>query len=365
MRHASSYIFITLAVLATLMAGASGAEVRGDVSVGSGYLEHPVGITEEADALYTYQTLRLSSFFRASGSTIKLGYEGQASQFGNDTQLGSQRHGLGGEWLHASADRRLRLSAGVQGAIRRQEDWYALYDQEELFAYAAMNRYTGSNLLWKGYVGYRVRAYDDLPEESCVEPHVQLEVLRFSHTRTSLGLRLRYGYKAYTDDSAPLVWETSTTPSTSQLAARILFTKSLSERTGLRTWAEYRWKLSEFPHVITEDFYDSPVLDGYATEGFDLYAAIKTLAPHQWWVETGVAFGVHDYGEILFPTSTEEGQDREDTGTELHLSLQRTLGRGLGRPKLNILGGWRAQSSTHEWYDYSGVFFSTNLSWKF
>lgn len=359
---------ISLIILITLLglsAGAARAQVQGKLSVGTGYLEHPVGIMTETDALYTYQNLNLASRLAGLGGSLKLGYEGQASQFGSDTQLGSQRHGLGAEYYHLSRSRMLGWSAGVQGAIRRQKEWYEAYDQDEIFAYAAFKRYTGGNMLWKGFAGYRIRQYGALPEENSREPHAQFEVLRFSPTQTSLGLRLSYGYKEYHDESAPSVWGTSTTPSTSQLAARLSFSKSLSERAGLRAWAESRWKLEEFPHVIADDFYDSPILDRYANEGYDLYTALKVLAPYQWWVETGAAYGVHDYGEIVFPSESGAGINREDTLTELHLSLQRSLGAALRGARLNILGGWRNQDSTHVWYDYSGVFFSSNLGWKF
>ena len=355
---------IVLITLLGLPAGALRAQVQGKLVVGSGYLEHPVGVMTETDALYAYQTLSLASRLGGLGGSFKLGYEGQASQFGSDSQLGSQRHGLGAEFFHLSQSRKLGWSAGVQGAIRRQNEWYEAYDQDELFAYAAFKRYTGGNMMWKGFVGYRIRKYGALPEEDSIEPHAQLEVLRFSLAQSSLGLRLNYGYKQYNDESAPSVWETVSTPSTSQLAARLSFSKSLSERVGWRAWAESRWKLEEFPHVIDEDFYDSPILDRYAHEGHDLYTALKVLAPRQWWVEAGVAYGVHDYGEIIFPSETGEGLGREDTLTELHLSLRRGLGAAMGKARLNILGGWRNQDSTHEWYDYSGFFFSSNLSWK-
>jgi hypothetical protein len=341
------------------------AQITGNVTVGSGYLAHPVGVNDEPEAAYVYQMLTLGSVLKQGAHAFKVGYEGQASQFGNDTQLGSQRHGLGVEWFHNSADRRTGLSAGVQGAMRRHEDWYQAYDHEEAFAYAAFKKFSGGRTLWKGYAGYRVRQYDQLPEESYLEPHVQFEVQRFSESRSSLGLRVRYGYKKFNDEAAPQVWETPNLPSTSQLAARLSFSRGLSERTGLRTWAEYRWKLSEFPHYVADDVYDSPVLDRYATEGFDVFAALKTLAPWQWWLELGASLGDHDYGEIQFAALDGGGQSRQDTVSEYYLSLQKTLARTLGQPRFNLMAGWRNQDSTHDWYEYSGVFASSNLSWKF
>ena len=316
-------------------------------------------------ANYFYQILQIASVSRKGGNAIRLGYEGQASQFGNETQLGSQRHGLGVEFFNKSADRKKGFSAGIQATTRRHDDWYQAYDHNEAFGYLALKKFIGSRHLLKGYAGFRIRKYDELPEESYIEPHAQLEIQRFSENRTSLGLRVRYGWKQFNDDVASQVWETLNLPSTSQLAARLSFSKGLSDRVGLRSWAEYRFKLSEFPYYVADDIYDSPVLDRYATEGFDVFLAIKTLAPHQWWVEGGASVGHHDYGEIQFASVDGQGLSREETVTEAYVSLQRTLGKNLGQPKFNLMAGWRNQDSTHDWYDYSGIFGSTNLSWKF
>ena len=340
-------------------------EVSGSFNLGTGYLAHPIGISDETETGYLYQMLRLSVGSIKGDNAFKLGYEGQASQFGKDTQLGSQRHGLGVEWFHNSADRRTVLSGGIQGAVRRHEDWYQAYDHDEGFAYLAFKKFVGSRTLWKGFAGLRLRKYDDLPEESYREPHGELEVQRFSENRTTLGLKVRYGWKQFNDDVASQVWETLKLPSTSQLAARLSFSKGLSERTGLRTWAEYRWKLSEFPYYVADDVYDSPVLDHYATEGYDLLVALKTLVPWQFWFEAGSSLGEYDYGEIQFPTTDGAGEGRNDTVWEIFGSLQRTFGKDLGRPKLSLMGGWRDQDSNLDWYRYSGVFFSTNLAWKF
>lgn len=341
------------------------AEISGSLNLGGGYLAHPLGISEETEAAYSYQMLQLSSVFLKESHAFKLGYEGQASQFGSGTQLGSQRHGLGVEYFQNSPDRRQGFSAGIQGAMRRHEDWYQVYDHDEAFAYVAIKRFVGSRTLWKGFAGYRVRVYDMLPEESYLEPHAQLEVQRFSESKTTLGLRVRYGYKKFHEDAASQVWETPSLPSTSQLATRLSFSKGLGEKTGVRSWAEYRWKLSEFPYYVADDVYDSPVLDRYATEGYDLFVALKTLAPGQWWFEVGASLGDHDYGEIQFASVTGGGQSRKDTVAEYYSSLQHTLGKSLGRPKFNLMAGWRDQKSTHDWYDYSGVFVSSNLAWTF
>ncbi len=362
----TTLLAIVMAVaLAIMWVEVARAQVTGNLTVGGGYLAHPIGVQEETDATYLYQVLNLATVLGSRASTFKLGYEGQATQFGSDTQLGSQRHGLGVEWFHGSKDGRFRLSAGAQAAVRRQDDYYAAYDHDDMFAYLAFKKFTGSRTLIKGFAGYRARTYDELPEESSAEPHAQLEVMRFSDNNSSLGLRVRYGHKEYTDDIAPQVWGISNSPSTSQLAARLSFSRSLSPRTGLRAWAENRWKLSEFPHVIADDFYDSPILDRYAAEGFDLFTAVKTLLPSQWWLEVGGNLGEHDYGEILFVTAEGDGVSRKDTVVSGYLSVQRTLPKSLGQPRLNLMAGWRDQSSTHDWYTYSGSFASGNLFWKF
>jgi hypothetical protein len=358
---------LALLFLTTGLAGpdAQGGEIRGSVNLGTGYLEHPLGVAEEIDAGYLFQSLRLSVGTGGEQSLLKFSYEGQASQFGNGTQLGSLRNGLGAEWFRTSKDRRTGFSAGGQFALRSHDEWYEIYDYKETYSYLAFRKYVGRYTLWKGFAGLRIRKYDDLPEESFIEPHGQLEYKRFSENRTSIGLRIRYGWKQYNDDVASQVWGTLNLPSTSQLAARLSFSKGLSQRLGFRAWGEYRFKLSEFPYYVEEDIFDSPILDRYATEGYDLFAALKLLAPWQIWLEGGASLGDHDYGEIMFATDDGQGQNRADQQLELYGSLERTLGKGLGRPKFQLMGGWRDRDSTHPWYTYSGVFWSTSLTWNF
>lgn len=343
----------------------SAGELNGSLTLGAGYLEHPLGVTEEPEAGYFFQALRLTTGFGSGQSLLKVSYEGQASQFGNDTQLGSMRHGLGAEWFLSSKDKLKGLSAGIQGATRGHDDWYTIYDYKETYSYLAFKKFEGSRTLLKGYAGLRVRKYEELPEESYIEPHGQLEIQRFSESRTTVGLRVRYGYKQFNDEVAPQVWETLNLPSTSQLAARLNFSQGLSQRLGFRAWGEYRWKLSEFPYYVSEDIYDSPILDAYATEGYDFFAALKWLAPLQTWLEIGAAYGDHDYGEILFATVEGDGQNRADRLLDLYGALEKTLPRSIGKPKLKLMGGWRQEDSTHPWYDYSGLFASGSLYWKF
>ena len=343
----------------------SGGEIKGSLNLGGGYLEHPLGVGDEPDAGYLFQALRLFTGAGSGQNIFKISYEGQASQFGNDTQLGSLRNGFGLEWFHNSADRRKGLSAGLQGSLRSHSQLYEIYDFKEAYSYLAGKSFAGTSTLWKGFVGLKIRDYGDLPEESYIEPHGQLEIQRFFESRSALGLRVRYGWKQYNDDVAPQVWETLNLPSTSQLAARLNFSRGLSDRLGFRTWGEYRWKLSEFPYFVSEDIYDSPILDRYATEGYDLFAALKWLGPLQTWYELGGTFGDHDYGEIQFAVGDGSGQTRADTTFDFYLSLEKSLGKSVGQPKLKIMGGWRDQDSTHPWYSYTGTFASTSLSWNF
>lgn len=361
---------IVVLLIALLASGSTGrvafaGDVRGSLSLGTGYLEHPLGVNEEIDAGYLFEVLRLSAGTGSKTNLLKFSYEGQASQFGNGTQLGSLRNGIGAEWYLSSRNGRQGLSAGAQVAVRNHDEWYSIYDYKESYSYLAFRKYAGAYTLWKGFAGLKIRKYDELPEESYLEPHGQLEYTRFSDNRMSIGMRVRYGWKQYNDDVAPQVWGTLNLPSTSQLAARLSFSKGLSQRLGLRAWGEYRLKLSEFPHYVAEDVYDSPVLDSYATEGYDLFSALKLLGPWQTWAEAGVSFGDHDYGEILFVSPEGGGQSRSDSVLEVYGSLERTFGPGLGKPKVQFVGGWRDQDSTHAWYVYSGTFMTTSVLWNF
>ena len=358
-------LFLALFSTGLFGSDASGGEFKGSLNLGGGYLAHPLGVGDEPDAGYLFQALRLSGGAGSNQHVFKASYEGQFSQFGNNTQLGTLRNSLGLEWFHNSTDRRKGLSAGLQGGFRNHAESYEIYDFWELYSYFSFKSFYGSRTLFKGFAALKIRQYDELPEESYLEPHAQLEIQRFYESRTALGLKVRYGWKQFNEDVASQVWGTLNLPSTSQLAARLNFSRGLSERTGFRAWGEYRWKLTEFPYFVAEDVYDSPILDRYATSGFDYFAALKTLGPAQIWFEAGGSFGYHDYGDIQFATADGGGQKRSDHLLEFYGALERTLGKSIGRPKLNLTGGWRQQNSTHPWYTYNGIFLSTNLYWKF
>lgn len=344
---------------------APAGQVTGSLTIGSGYLENPVGLRNDTAAGYLVETLRLASRFggEGAGSRFKLGYEGYANQFGNDTELGSMRHGLGLEWFLDNERRTTQISAGMQGALRSYDERYAHYDYSEAYGYAAFKRNLSASLLARGFVAVRWRVYGDLPEESYLERFGQVSLQKYLVSRTTLGASVRYGNKVYNDSVAPSVWETTDLPSTSQLAARLNFAQGISDRLAWRGWVESRHSLSEFPRYVGEDIYDSPLLDVYAHEGSDLFTALKLLGPWQTWLEGSFAYGDHDYGELLFATG-EGGARRADTVQDYALSLDRTFG-GASRPRLRLTGGWRDQRSTLDDYTYAGVFASSSLSLQF
>ena len=100
-------------ILATSLAGAACAgPLQGEVVFGGGYLDHPRGLEYEIEAAYLSQALRLTSEFPGERHLIRLGYEGYANQFGNDTQLGVMKHGLGAEWFR-NPEMATRLKQGA------------------------------------------------------------------------------------------------------------------------------------------------------------------------------------------------------------------------------------------------------------
>ena len=343
------------------------AGISGSVTIGAGYLENPLGVSNDTAAGYLSQALRLSSVFSSgseSGQVFKLGYEGNASQFGNKTQLGQMRHGLGAEWFRSSLDRRRRVSAGAQFSFRNYEDYYDIYDYGELYTYLDFKRNLGARYMSKGFAALRVRTYGDLPEESYIEPHGRLEIQRFFDSRITIGLSARYGVKFYNDPVARSVWGTTDIPSVSQVAARLNIAKGVSDRVAVRGWVDSRWNLSDFPRYVAEDVFDSPLLDGYAHDGWDGFLALKVLGPVLIWLEVGATAGDHDYGSLLF-VGEPGGQTRDDQVFEYFASMEKALGGSASAPKLRLVGGWRDQKSTIDAYTYAGMFFSSSLTWRF
>lgn len=378
--QATGLTILALLALGTSSALAEGASLQGMLKLGGGYLEHPIGLDSEVDAGYLSQTLRLAGIYDQGPNRFKLGYEGYASQFGNDTQLGSMRHGLGAEWYRAlpanSAGRSGRISLGLQAADRSYQTFYSVYDYQEMYLYLALRKYLGSRTLFKVYGAFKIRDYGNILGESYREPHGQLEVQRFFDSRTMLGIAVRFGAKSYYDVAASEVWETLNLPSTSQLSTRLNFSQGVGDRVGIRGWSEYRVNFDDYPHFINHlevdgayvDIFDSPLLDRYASEGLSLFGAVKVLAPGQIWLEGGASFADNDYGELLFPSDgptegPDEGQTREDTLQDYYLSLTRSLAKQVGRPKLVLAGGWLDRESTVERYTFSGAYVSGSVAW--
>ena len=367
---------LALAAIVCAATGATAGDLSGSFSLGTGYYDHPLGIEGETPAGFLTQALRISTRLGASPTTsrplpdvVKLGYEGNASQFDNETELGNMRHALGLEYFHTSPvaecdPRAHSLSLGAQGALRRYEGGYTIYDYHELYAYAAFRRHAGTNTLWSGFGALRLRRYGELPEESFVEPHGQLKVQRFFSGRTTLGLSARFGVKTYNDSAASAVWGTPNLPSTSQAAARLEFSQGVSDRVGLRVRVDSRHTLSDFPYYVSEDIFDSPLLDTYAHQGWDALAVLKWLAPLQVWTELGYSRGEHDYGSLLF-AGTPAGQTRDDSVAEIFTTLRRRLAGHRDGPELQLTAGWRDQRSTIDTYTYDGLFAHTSLAWNF
>lgn len=353
------------AAAALTPAAASGTDVQGSLSLGTGYLDNPLGVVTDEGAGYLSESLRLFALQGSGNDRFRFGYEGSASQFDKDAQLGSQRHGLGWEWFHAEGYAR-GAGAGLQFAMRRYDARYELFDHQDLNSYATYKTYLGSTVMLRTTAQLQYRRYADLPEESFLEPRLQVELKRFAQNRTTLGLDLRAGLKYYYDSAASRVWETPNLPSTSQLAARLNFAWGCSERLSLRTWFEARLSLSDFPHYVDAEggVYDSPLLDVYAHDGFDSFFALKWLAPGAFWLEPGVAYGDHDYGELLF-AADDGGATRRDKVLDAFVSLEKPFSGSLNGLRLNALAGLRSQDSTLSTYAYDGLFAQTALAYHF
>lgn len=367
-----------------LVAGPARADGKwsGALTVGGGYVEHPIGLNEEPDAAYASQIFSLARFEKFGPQTVKLGYELDSSVFGNDTQLGSLRNGLGLEWYRGLPNREGlpagRIAAGAQIARRDYRDYYDLFDYDEFYGYLAIRHYLDGSTLLKGYAAIEVREYGNYAGESYREPHGELKLQRFFPTRTTLGIEARYGQKVYTDSAAPEIWETVQLPSTSQFSVRLSFSQGVGDHHGLRGWYEYRHNFEDYPHYIGPligaegdtlgmDF-DSPLLDRYAREGSDIFFAWKVLAPGQNWFELGASWGDYDFGGLLFPSDQwlvdDPGQTRTDTVGDVYLKWTRQLPRALQRPQLVAATGWQERDSSVARYSYSGARVFASLTWK-
>lgn len=381
-RTAAKFLVTALAMMTVAGTALADGKWSGLLTLGGGYLEHPIGLDEESDAAYASQALSLARFERFGNHTLKAGYQLQGSVFGNDTQLGSLRNGLGIEWyLSFPRGEGLpsdRLSAGAQGARRAYQDYYSLFDYDEFYGYLAFRHYFGSRTLLRGYAAIEVRDYGNYVGESYREPHGEVKLQRFFQSRTTLGIEARFGQKVYIDTAAPEIWETVQLPSTSQASVRLSFSQGLGERHGLRGSYEYRHNFEDYPHYIGPVVgaegdtlamnFDSPLLDRYAREGSDVFFAWKVLAPGQNWLEVGGAWGDYDYGGLLFPSdewvANDPGQTRTDTVGDVYLKWTRQLPAALQRPRLVAATGWQERDSSVARYTYSGARVYASLTWK-
>jgi len=357
------YGLLVLTVLAVGRVFAA-TDLVGVFTLAGGYMDHPLGVSGESSAGYAAQTLRLDARQQHDQDAFRLGYELAASQFGNDTGLGSLRHALGWQWQRRGAPGTGSVGLGVEYAMRSYQDTYAPYDHQEGNAYAVWKTYLAPATLFKATGTFRYRRYRDLPEESYLEPRLDVELKRFFATRTTVGFTVAAGWKRFYDSAASRVWETPQLPSASQLAARLNFSQGLSSRTGLRAWVEQRFSLEDFPHYVGDDVFDSPLLDFYAHEGTDALAAVKWLSPLLVWVEGGYYLGEHDYGDLLFVTD-QGGATRQDTVRDAFLSLERTFAVGRRQARFRVATGWRNQDSNLDTYRLSGGWVTSSLTYPF
>jgi hypothetical protein len=352
------------ALLAAAPAPGAGLESAGWLSVEAGHLAHPLGVAEEPASPYGHGALVQEFALVSDRARLELSYRGDLTAFDPEVDLGYTRHALGVEYLRpASRPSQLAVSAGAQGALRRQAPTYAIYDHDEAVGYLAAKVYAHPRLMLRGVAGLRWRRYESLPEESYLEPHATLELKHFSPSRRTLGATVRLGGKWYHEPAAVRVWESRSTPTTSQLAASLLLAQGVSDRVGVRASAGYRATLDGFPYYVDEEIYDNPLLDRYARQGWNADGEVKWLMPSAVWLRLGLDWRTDDYGEIRFRTADADGH-RLDRVLAAWLSLERRLGF-VGRDltlRLNL--GFTDQRSTLATYTWSGPTAGAGLQWR-
>jgi hypothetical protein len=331
--------------------------------IGTGYLEHPRRVSIEPAASYLYQSFSLTNISGTKEQYYRFGYNVNTSQFGNNTSLGFWKHGLAFEFFNKNSKKKQNLSLGVQISSKHYENYYSIYNNKDVYSYVALKKNYGNQAILKGYAALRYKKFTTLPEEDFLEPHGQIKLQYFTKKQTTLELALNLGSKFYTSPIAPLIWDTRGTPTVSRFSTRIKIAKKLSSRLALRGWYESNKKLSDFPHYVADNIYDSPLLDSYAYDGHDTFLAIKLLAPKQTWVEFFGSYGSHDYGSLLFPVEA-SAELRKDHVTLFGFSTNRYLSSLLKKPQLKINMGWSDQDSSLPEYSYSGIYLSSSLSWN-
>ena len=361
-RSARLNIFLGTAII--LGAAPAAADLTGHLTLGGGYLQHPLGIAVEPSSPYGSGELGLQMLL-GEATRWRLTYEGSVTWFDPEVPLDDTRHAVGVEWIRARPRDEWTISAGLQAGLRRQTEYYRIYDHDEAYGYLAFKTYPHPRLMVRGWAGLRQRSYRDLPEESYVEPHLVLDAKRFGDDRSTLGASLRLGGKWFHDPVASQVWGTPGTPVTSQLSAALNAARGLSDRVGVRASLQLRLGLQDFPYYVAEDLYDSPLLDRYARTGPSALAAVKWLTPILAWFEIGAAWTDDDYGEILFADGFGGGSTRRDTIVDVFASLERRLlthGKGI---VLVARASWRDQRSNLPGYTWSGPTASAGVEWRF
>jgi hypothetical protein len=362
---------LTLVLAASVLLSAmfrnesASAEVAftGTVDVEAGGVEHPLGVALEPSTPYAGADLALRCSLGSFTSQWRLTYEGSVNRFDPDVGLDHSRHAIGVEWIRGAERDAITWSAGAQLGARSNESLYAPYDYRQGFGYVALKTYAAERLLTEGFVGLRLRDYQALPEESYLEPHAVLVSRYFFDRGTSFGTTLRAGGKWYHEPVARRVWDSGTTPSTSQVSASLDVTHSLSRRIGIRASVQERIQTSAFPYFVEDDLYDSPLLDRYASAGSSIDAAVKVFGPGQVWAELGYAWWEDDYRETLFADGA-GGSNRLDRTSAVSLSLERRFlrdGRGM---VLHAALYHHDQRSNLAAYDWAGWTSAAGVSWK-
>ena len=360
----TALLSIILGTAAFLGAAPAAAGLTGHTAIEGGYLQHPLGVAVEPSSPYVSGELGLQMLL-GEATQWRLTYEGTATLFDPDVPLDDTRHAVGAEWIRVRPRDAWTLSAGLQAGLRRQTEYYRIYDHDEAYGYLAFKTYPHPRLMLRGWAGLRLRSYRDLPEESYAEPHIVLEAKRFGDNRTTLGATLRLGGKWFYDPVAQNVWDTADTPVTSQLSVALNAARGLSDRVGVRALLQLRLGLQDFPYYVAEDLYDSPLLDRYARSGPSALAAVKWLTPWLAWFEVGAAWTDDDYGAILFADGYGGGSTRTDNIVDVFASIERRLlTRGKGAI-LRATVAWRDQASNMPGYTWSGAMVSAGVEWRF
>jgi hypothetical protein len=353
-----------LATLLVVPGALAGPDSSGWLEIEAGHLAHPFEVAEEEASSYTGATLVQEFAVPVGDGRIELNYRGDLTDFTAENDPGYRHHALGLEYLHRVRDRsQLAFSAGIQGALRRQQPAYAVYDYDAVNGYLAAKTYPHPRLMLRGVAGLAWRRYEALPEESYVEPHLSLQLRHFSPSRLSLGAALRLGGKWYHDPAASRVWNANGTPSTAQLAASVMAAQGLSERLSLRATVEYRARLDDFPYLVDGEIFDNPLLDRYARSGWNAGGAVKWLMPQTIWLQLGLGWREDDYGEIRFRAADGAGS-RQDHVVDLWLSVERQLGLADMDLRLRAHAAYTEQRSTLEAYTWSGPAAGAGLQWR-